>query len=51
MVYGGGDASFPCFDFEILQVPPSHDAWTAGDEPCGFVEFSHGNGLYSITTK
>jgi hypothetical protein len=51
MVYGGGEAGFPYFDFEILQVPPSHDAWTVGDELCVFVEFSRGNSLYGVTTQ
>jgi len=27
-------------------LPPGHDAWTVGDEPCVFVEFSRGNDYY-----
>jgi hypothetical protein len=32
---------------EVMLLPPGHDAWTVGDEPCVFVEFSKGNDLYS----
>jgi hypothetical protein len=32
---------------EVMLLPPGHDAWTAGDEPCTFVEFSRGNDYYS----
>jgi hypothetical protein len=31
---------------EVMLLPPDHDAWTVGDEPCVFVEFSRGNDLY-----
>jgi hypothetical protein len=24
-------------------LPPGHDAWTVGDGPCAFIEFSQGN--------
>jgi hypothetical protein len=27
-------------------LPPGHDAWSVGDEPWTFVEFSRGNDLY-----
>jgi len=36
---------------DVMCLPPGHDAWTVGDEPCVFVEFSRGNDLYSITTE
>ncbi len=32
---------------EVMLLPPGHDAWTAGDQPCTFVEFSRGNDYYS----
>jgi hypothetical protein len=28
-------------------LPPGHDAWTVGDEPCVFVEFSKGIDYYT----
>jgi hypothetical protein len=31
---------------DIMMLPPSHDAWTVGDEPCVFVEFSQGYNYY-----
>ncbi|GAB3221261.1 hypothetical protein [Mycolicibacterium hippocampi] len=31
---------------EVMLLPPGHDAWTVGDEPCIFVEFSRGNDYY-----
>jgi hypothetical protein len=31
---------------EVMLLPPGHDAWTVGDEPCVFVEFSRGNDYY-----
>ncbi len=31
---------------EVMLLPPGHDAWTVGDEPCTFVEFSRGNDYY-----
>jgi ethanolamine utilization protein EutQ (cupin superfamily) len=31
---------------DIMMLPPGHDAWTVGDEPCVFVEFSQGNDYY-----
>jgi hypothetical protein len=27
-------------------LPLGHDAWSVGDQPCTFVEFSRGNGYY-----
>lgn len=27
---------------DVMLLPPGHDAWTLGDEPCVFVEFSRG---------
>ncbi|MDX6380215.1 MAG: hypothetical protein QOI57_1239 [Rubrobacteraceae bacterium] len=32
---------------DIMMLPPGHDAWTVGEEPCVFVEFSQGNDYYS----
>ena len=32
---------------DVMLLPPGHDAWTVGDEPCTFVEFSRGNDYYS----
>ena len=32
---------------DVMLLPPGHDAWTVGDEPCTFVEFSRGNDLYN----
>jgi mannose-6-phosphate isomerase-like protein (cupin superfamily) len=31
---------------EVMLLPPGHDAWTVGDQPCVFVEFSRGNDYY-----
>lgn len=31
---------------DVILLPPGHDAWTVGDEPCTFVEFSRGNDYY-----
>jgi hypothetical protein len=35
---------------EVMLLPPGHDAWTVGDEPCVFVEFSRGNDYYGAHT-
>lgn len=35
---------------DVMLLPPGHDAWTVGNEPCVFVEFSRGNDLYSVNT-
>lgn len=32
---------------EIMMLPPGHDAWTVGEEPCVFVEFSEGDSYYA----
>lgn len=32
---------------DVMLLPPGHDAWTVGDEPCVFVEFSQGNNYYA----
>jgi uncharacterized cupin superfamily protein len=32
---------------DIMMLPPGHDAWTVGQEPCVFVEFSKGNDYYA----
>jgi len=31
---------------DVMLLPPGHDAWTVGDEPCVFIEFSRGNDYY-----
>ena len=28
---------------DVMLLPPGHDAWSVGDEPCTFVELSRGN--------
>ena len=28
---------------DVMLLPPGHDAWSLGNEPCVFVEFSRGN--------
>jgi hypothetical protein len=45
----GSAEDFPKND--VMLLPPGHDAWAVGDEPCVSVEFSRGNDLYSTTTK
>jgi quercetin dioxygenase-like cupin family protein len=32
---------------DVMLLPPGHDAWTVGDAPCVFVEFSRGNDYYT----
>ena len=32
---------------DVMLLPPGHDAWTVGNEPCVFVEFSRGNDYYA----
>ena len=32
---------------DVMLLPPGHDAWTVGNEPCVFVEFSRGNDYYT----
>jgi len=36
---------------DIMLLPPGHDAWTVGNEPCVFVEFSRGNDYYDNHQK
>ena len=36
---------------DVMLLPPGHDAWTVGDEPCVFVEFSRGSDFYNSTTE
>ncbi len=31
---------------DVMLLPPGHDAWSVGDQPCVFVEFSRGNDYY-----
>jgi hypothetical protein len=31
---------------DIMMLPPGHDAWTEGDEPCTFIQFSQGDDYY-----
>jgi hypothetical protein len=43
-----GDGSQEDFSAgEVMLLPPGHDAWTVGDQPCTFVEFSRGNDYYA----
>jgi mannose-6-phosphate isomerase-like protein (cupin superfamily) len=32
---------------DMMLLPPGHDAFSVGNEPCVFVEFSRGNGCYT----
>jgi mannose-6-phosphate isomerase-like protein (cupin superfamily) len=32
---------------DVMMLPPGHDAWSVGDAPCTFIEFSRGNDYYS----
>jgi len=32
---------------DVMLLPPGHDAWTVGEEPARFVEFSRGNDYYA----
>ena len=32
---------------DVMLLPPGHDAWTVGDEPCVFVELSRGYDDYA----
>jgi hypothetical protein len=36
---------------EVMMLPPGHDAWTVGEQPCEFVEFSRGNCYYDDVVK
>ena len=31
---------------DVMMLPPGHDAWTVGNEPCVFVDFSRGYADY-----
>lgn len=31
---------------DVMLLPPGHDAWTVGDEPCTFIQFSQGDNYY-----
>jgi hypothetical protein len=31
----------------VMLLPPGHDAWTVGEAPCVFVEFSRCNDYYT----
>src|SRR5215211_6625988 len=32
---------------DVMLLPPGHDAWTVGEEPCVFVELTAGTDYYS----
>lgn len=32
---------------DVMLLPPGHDAWTVGDEPCVFVELTAGTNYYA----
>ena len=32
---------------DIMMLPPGHDAWAVGDEPCQFIQMSQGDNYYS----
>jgi hypothetical protein len=40
-VKDGSYTEFPAG--HVMLLPPGHDAWSVGDQPCTFVEFSRGN--------
>jgi hypothetical protein len=42
----GSEQDFSKNDVMLL-LPPGHDAWSVGNEPCVFVEFSRGNDYYA----
>lgn len=35
---------------DIMLLPPGHDAWTVGNEPCVFVQMSNGDNYYADCT-
>jgi hypothetical protein len=41
----GSEEEFSAND--VMMLPPGHDAWAVGEEPCVFVEFSRGNDYYA----
>ena len=45
----GSEESFRAGD--VMMLPPSHDGWTLGEQPCEFVEFSRGNDYYDDVLK
>ena len=36
---------------DVMMLPPGRDAWTVGEEPCVFVEFSKGGDYYEDEKK
>ena len=46
---GGSEERFGPRD--VMLLPPGHDAWTVGAEPCVFVEFSRGNDYYDEVAR
>ena len=32
---------------DVMMLPPGHDAWTVGNQPCVFVELSRGSDYYA----
>lgn len=36
---------------DIMMLPPGHDAWTVGNEPCEFIQFSQGDNYYEDQVK
>ena len=44
MVDGSEDVYGP---EDVMMLPPGHDAWTIGNEPCVYVEFSNGLDYYA----
>ena len=32
---------------DIMMLPPGHDAWTVGDEPCEFIQMSQSDNYYA----
>jgi hypothetical protein len=43
---GGSEERFGPQD--VMLLPPGHEAWSVGDVPCVFVEFSRGNDLWEL---
>ena len=36
---------------DIMMLPPGHDAWTVGNDPCEFIQFSQGDNYYEDQVK
>jgi hypothetical protein len=36
---------------DVMLLPSGHDAWTVGEEPCVFIEFSQGYDRYEVTAS